>query len=115
MRVMVLDHLSSLALLGLALLAAPGSEGASTAGADLPGKPGRDNQEVIIGGYRLKPKASGGYRVETDTFIAWIAADGAVNFENPPRLPGPAVLPAVIVGEIMAARSSNLGRRTRDG
>jgi hypothetical protein len=53
--------------------------------------------EVVIGRYRLKPQKDGGYRADTPVFVARVAADGGVRFDDPVKLPGWAVWPIVAV------------------
>jgi hypothetical protein len=52
---------------------------------------------VVIGRYRLKRQKSGGYRADTEVFVAHVAEDGGVRFEDPVKLPGWAVGPIVAV------------------
>ena len=98
----------------LLILSAPGRPmPASPAKADVPAQPRparSDGDEVMLGRYRLKPKKGGGYRADTDQFIAHVAADGAVSFEERPRIPGAAVLPALIIGELMESRCGSAPR-----
>jgi hypothetical protein len=99
----------------LLILSAPGrpTPSSSPAQADVPAQPRparSDGDEVLLGRYRLKPKKAGGYRSDTDQFIAHVAPDGAVSFEERPRLPGPAVLPALIIGELMEGHSGTTPR-----
>jgi hypothetical protein len=53
--------------------------------------------EVVIGRYRLKRQKTGGYRADTEVFVAHVAEDGGVRFEDPVKLPGWAVWPIVAV------------------
>jgi hypothetical protein len=99
----------------LLILSAPGRPmpTSSPAKADVPAQPRparSDGDEVLLGRYRLKPKKGGGYRADTDQFIAHVAADGAVSFEERPRIPGAAVLPAVIIGELMEGQYGSAPR-----
>ena len=96
-------------ILWLVMAAVPGESvppgKARASGADVPSRRGpavrQDKDDVLIGPYRLQPKPSGGYRAVTDQFTAFVAADGAVTFEDKPRLPGVAVIPALVLGALL--------------
>ena len=82
----------------LAVLAQPAAPAPAVEGAapvELRQQAGKG--EVVIGRYRLKREKTGGYRADTEVFVAHVAADGGVRFDDPLKLPGWAVWPIVAV------------------
>jgi hypothetical protein len=72
--------------------------------AELRQQVGKD--EVVIGRYRLKRQKSGGYRTDTEVFVAHVAEDGGVRFADPWKLPGWAVGPIVTAVTSVAKKTA---------
>jgi hypothetical protein len=95
---------AALAIL-LALAAAPApAPPASPKAATVDVPPARN--EVVIGRYHLKRRDDGRYEAKTEAFTALITSDGAVTFEAPKRLPGPAVWPILVAVEAVREATS---------
>ncbi len=90
----------------LAVLAADPGPGAVSAGeVKIP----EDGQTVTVGRYELQPEPGGGFRSETEVFVARIAPDGSVTFDKKFRIPGPLVWPVMMAAQVLRDATSNKG------
>ena len=56
---------------------------------------------ITVGRYQLRRDDKGGYRSETEAFVARIAPDGSVAFSNRFRIPGPVVWPVMVAAQLL--------------